>query len=167
MAGPLNDAQESQRSEPADHAGVAFHPPLLLALALLVGFGARWIVSLEWVPGALAVFVGPAVTAVSLGLFSWAIYTMRSGDASIPTNEPTNVIVARGPFRFSRNPIYVTMLLLQVGVGIWANSLWFLGLAAISAMLLSWGVISREEQYLERKFGTEYLAYKTRVRRWL
>ena len=82
----MNDAQESQRSEPVDHAGVAFHPPLLLALALLIGFGARWIVSLEWVPGALAVFVGPAVTAVSFGLFFWAAYTMRAGDASIPTN---------------------------------------------------------------------------------
>ncbi len=160
--GHLNDAQESPGSEPADHAGVAFQPPLLLALALLVGFGARWLVSLEWVPGA-----GPAVIAVSLGLFSWAVYTMRSGDASIPTNEPTDAIVTRGAFRFSRNPIYVSMLLLQVGVGIWANSLWFLGLAAISAMLLSWGVISREEQYLERKFGEEYLAYKARVRRWL
>ena len=163
----MNDAREGQRAEPADHAGVAFFPPLLLALALLVGFGARWIVSVEWVPGALAVFVGPAVTAVSLGLFLWAVYTMRAGDASIPTNEPTDAIVTRGAFRFSRNPIYVSMLLLQVGVGIWANSLWFLGLAAISAMLLSWGVISREEQYLERKFGTDYLAYKALVRRWL
>ena len=58
---------------------------------------------------------------------------MRAGDASIPTNRPTNAIVRGGPFRFSRNPVYVAMLLLQVGVGIWANSLWFLGLAAISA----------------------------------
>ena len=134
---------------------------------MLVGFGARWIVSLEWVPGALTVSVGPAVTAVSLGLFSWAVYTMRAGDASIPTSQPTNAIVIRGPFRFSRNPVYVAMLLLQLGVGIWANSLWFLGLAAISAVLLSWGVISREERYLERKFGMEYLAYKSLVRRWL
>jgi protein-S-isoprenylcysteine O-methyltransferase Ste14 len=163
----LSDAPKRQGSELVDHAGVAFHPPLLLGIALLVGFAARWIVSLAWVPGALAVFVGPAVTAVSFGLFLWAVHTMRAGDASIAPSQPTNALVTRGPFRFSRNPIYVGMVSLQVGVGIWANSLWFLGLAAVSAMLLSWGVISREEQYLEREFGEEYVAYKALVRRWL
>ena len=92
---------------------------------------------------------------------------MRRGDASIPTNEPTAAIVVRGPFRFSRNPIYLAMLLLQLGVGIWANSLWFFGLASLFVMFLWWGVISREERYLERKFGAEYVSYKAGVRRWL
>jgi protein-S-isoprenylcysteine O-methyltransferase Ste14 len=59
------------------------------------------------------------------------------------------------------------MLLLHVATGIWANSLWFLGLAVASAVLLWWGVISRKERYLEQKFGAEYLLYKGRVRRWL
>jgi protein-S-isoprenylcysteine O-methyltransferase Ste14 len=59
------------------------------------------------------------------------------------------------------------MVLLQVGIGIWANSLWFVGLEVIAAALLWWGVISREERYLERKFGAGYLSYKERVRRWL
>ena len=61
----------------------------------------------------------------------------------------------------------MAMLGLQVGVGIWTDSVWFVILAAISAPLLWRGVISREEQYLERKFGAAYLEYKTRVRRWL
>ena len=78
--------------------------------------------------------------------------------------EPTNAIVVRGPFRFSRNPIYVSMLFLQLATSIWANSLWFLGLTVVLAVLLWWGVISREERYLERKFGAEYLSYKARVR---
>ena len=59
------------------------------------------------------------------------------------------------------------MLALQVGVGIWANSGWFLGLAGVSVGLLWWGVISREERYLEGKFGNAYLQYKARVRRWV
>ena len=59
------------------------------------------------------------------------------------------------------------MVALQVGVGIWANSGWLLGLAALSAGLLWWGVIAREERYLERKFGAAYLEYKARVRRWV
>ena len=72
-----------------------------------------------------------------------------------------------GPYGFSRNPIYLAMLLLQIGMSFWANSPWFLLFAALPAALLVWGVISREELYLERKFGADYLAYKTRVRRWL
>lgn len=124
-------AQEPPGSSPADHAEVAFHPPLLLVLGLLVGFGARWIAALEWVPGALAAVAGPLVAALALAWFSWAVYTMRAQGASIPTGEPTGTIVRRWPYRFSRNPIYVAMLLLQVGVAIWANSLWFICLAAI------------------------------------
>ncbi len=73
----------------------------------------------------------------------------------------------RGPYRFSRNPIYLAMVLLQLGFGVWANSLWFFALAILSALLLAWGVILREERYLEHKFGDGYVAYRTRVRRWL
>ena len=163
----MNSTQEHQRPEPLDHAGVAFHPPLLLALVLLVGFLARWLVPLNFLSHALSISIGPIVTAASFGWSFWALYTMRTGDASIPPSEPTNAIVVRGLFRFSRNPIYLSMLLLQVGIGIWANSLWFLGLAVVSAVLLWWGVILREERYLEYKFGAEYLSYKGRVRRWL
>jgi protein-S-isoprenylcysteine O-methyltransferase Ste14 len=92
---------------------------------------------------------------------------MLRGHASIPTNKPTDAIVAGGPFRFSRNPIYLSMILLQIGVGVWTKSLWFFVLAAISVALLTWGVIMREERYLEQKFGDKYLSYKSRVRRWI
>ena len=163
--GALDDKM-GHNPEP-DHAGVAFHPPLLLLLAIVIGFFARWVLPLSVLPSALARAVGPVLTVASFGLFLWAVYTLRSGGASIPTNKPTDVIVARGPYRFSRNPIYLGMVLLQLGLGVWANSLWFFVLAVISALLLTWGVISREERYLERKFGDGYIAYMARVRRWL
>ena len=92
---------------------------------------------------------------------------MRRAGGSIPTSEPTEAIVVRGPYAWSRNPIYLSMVALQVGVGIWANSAWFFGLATLSAWLLWWGVISREEHYLEGKFGQAYLDYKAQVRRWI
>ena len=92
---------------------------------------------------------------------------MRAGGTSIPTNEPTDVIVSAGPYRFSRNPIYLAMVMLLVGVGVWANSLWLIGMAVLDAILLFRGVISREEAYLRRKFGLEYSDYAERVRRWL
>jgi protein-S-isoprenylcysteine O-methyltransferase Ste14 len=111
--------------------------------------------------------IGPTIVALSFGIFFWAAGTMLRGHASIPTNTPTDAIVAGGPFRFSRNPIYLSMILLHIGVGAWTKSLWFFVLAAISVALLTWGVILREERYLERKFGDEYLSYKSRVRRWI
>ena len=160
-------AAQNTEPEPPDSAGVAFLPPQLLALVIILGFLARWIAPLDILPRTVSTIVGPIVTAASFGLVFWAVYTMRIGGASIPTNEPTTTLVVRGPYRFSRNPIYLAMWLLQVGVGIWANNLWFFGLAALSVMLLWWGVISREERYLERKFGAQYSSYKARVRRWL
>ena len=163
----MHSTPEPQRSEPPDHAGVAFHPPLLLALVLVVGFLARWLVPVNFLSQALSRSIGPVLTAAAFGVFCWAVYTMRTADASIPTSQPTNAIVVRGPYRFSRNPIYLSMLLLQLGLGIWTNSLWFVALAVVSAVLLRWGVIAREERYLKRKFGAEYVSYTERVRPWL
>jgi len=150
-----------------DHAGVAFHPPLLLVASLGVGFLLRWLFPLPVLTSTASVLVGPAIVALSFGIFFWAAGTMLRGHASIPTNKPTDAVVAGGPFRFSRNPIYLSMILLHIGVGAWTKSLWFFVLAAISVALLTWGVILREERYLERKFGDEYLSYKSRVRRWI
>ena len=156
----------TDETKQADHAGVAFHPPLLLVASLGVGFLLRWLAPLPVFTSTASVVIGPIIVALSCGLFLWAVGTMLRGHASIPTNKPTNAIVAGGPFRFSRNPIYLSMILLHIGVGAWTRSLWFSVLAALSVALLTWGVILREERYLERKFGDEYLSYKARVRRW-
>jgi protein-S-isoprenylcysteine O-methyltransferase Ste14 len=160
-------SRESAGSERPDNAGVAFHPPVVPALSLALGFLGRWIVPLTFLPGDAPEILGPFVVTVPLGLFGWAVYTMHAGHTSVRTSDPTDTIVVNGPFRFSRNPIYLSMVLVVCGVGVWANSLWFLGWAGVSAALLWWGVISREERYLERKFGPQYSAYKKRVRRWL
>ncbi len=157
---------EDDPSSHPDHAEVAFHPPLLLLGAIGLGFAARWLALAEFLPKIVALTVGPTLTTAAFGVFLWAALTMHRGGASIPTGQPTDFIVAGGPYRFSRNPIYLGMVLLQVGIGVWANSLWFIGLAALSVVLLTWGVISREERYLARKFGEPYLTYKERVRRW-
>lgn len=152
-------------TEQSDNAGVAFHPPLLLLASLAVGFLLRWLAPLSVLTASTK--IGAAVVALSFALFFWALATMLRGHASIPTNTPTDVIVTGGPYQFCRNPIYLAMILLQVGVGVWTGSLWFFIIAAVCVALLTWGVIVREERYLERKFGPEYLSYKSRVRRWI
>ena len=150
-----------------DHADVAFHPPVLLLIFLGLGLLLRWVTPLPFLASIVALSIGPAIVVLSFALFFGAVYTMVRAQASIPTHTPTEAIVKGGPFRLSRNPIYLSMLLLQLGIGFWANSLWFLLLAAASFGLLTWGVITREERYLERKFGEPYLSYKGDVRRWI
>ena len=122
----MTTTHEVAPTQRPDHAGVAFHPPVLLLLALLGGSGARWITQLPFLPDGMAVLLGPMIVMASFTWFGWAVRTMRSGGASIPTSEPTDAIVTRGPYGMSRNPIYLSMVILQVGVGIWANSGWFL-----------------------------------------
>ena len=91
--GLVDSEKQAKRPEPPDHAGVAFHPPLLLGLAFVVGFVARWLVPLAFLPSELSTFAGPVSTAGSFALFFWAAYTMHTGKASIPTGEPTDAIV--------------------------------------------------------------------------
>ena len=150
-----------------DHANVAIFPPLLFGLSLVAGFGLRATFPLPFLLDRLAWIGGPFIVGVALIFAGWAVRTMRAGGASIPTGEPTDVIVQDGPYRYSRNPIYLAMVMSLVGIGVWANSLWFVGLAIVSGALLSWGAISREEAYLQRKFGDRYSAYKASVRRWM
>ena len=161
---PLGD---SSRDAPPDHAGVAFHPPILLVTFLLLGFVLRAIVPLSFAPEQSVALIGPIIVAMSFAMFFWSIATMRRSGGSIPTGEPTDAIVLTGAYRYSRNPIYVSMVALLIGVGVWGNTLWLIGLAVMAAYLLWWGVISREEGYLERKFGSDYTSYKSQVRRWL
>lgn len=161
----MTTENEQARTAP-DHANVAFHPPVLLFAAIVLGMLARWFLPLEFLPQSWASLAGPAVTMLSLALFAWAVTTMRLAGASVPTDEPTERLVFGGPYRFSRNPIYLSMALLLLGIAIWSNSAWFLLLAALDSALLNWGVISREERYLERKFGAAYSEYRGRVRRW-
>jgi len=75
--------------------------------------------------------------------------------------------VQSGPYRLSRNPIYLAFSILVLGLACWLNSLWLLATLAAAVSLMAFVVIPREEHYLERRFGAEYLGYKARVRRWL
>ena len=163
----MASTDEFENNNLPDHANAAIHPPILFGILLIVGFGLRAIVPIPFLPDRLAWIGGPIVVGAALALAVWAVRTMRAGETSIPVGEPTDAIVQTGPYRFSRNPIYLAMVLSLVGIGVWTNSLWFVGLAVVDAILLSWGVIAREEVYLQRKFGAQYSAYRDKVRRWL
>jgi protein-S-isoprenylcysteine O-methyltransferase Ste14 len=107
------------------------------------------------------------VFALALALLAWAIATITRAGSNVPTNRPTTTIVETGPYRFTRNPIYLSMMLGLIGLAIALNSLWLLLTLIPFALVIRYGVIAREEAYLERKFGDVYSRYRARVRRWL
>ena len=90
----------------------------------------------------------------------------RARTSPIPV-KPTTAIVETGPYRFTRNPMYVGLTLLYLGLTLWVGSLWPLLLLPVALFALQRFVIAREERYLEAKFGDQYLRYKARVRRWI
>jgi protein-S-isoprenylcysteine O-methyltransferase Ste14 len=155
-------------SDSADTAHVIIRPPIAWALAVLAGLALDWLVQLPFVPVMLpAGWLGATVFALALALAVWAIVTMTRAGSSVPTNLPTATIVETGPYRVTRNPIYLGMFLGLAGLAIAFDSLWLLVALAAFALVIRYGVVAREEAYLERRFGDVYRPYRARVRRWL
>jgi protein-S-isoprenylcysteine O-methyltransferase Ste14 len=155
-------------ADAADRANVIVRPPIAWALAVLGAFALNWLVPLPFLPAALpAGWLGAIVFALALALFAWAIATMTRAGSNVPTNLPATTIVDTGPYRFTRNPIYLGMVLGLIGLAIAFNNLWLLMALVPFALVVRYGVIAREEVYLERKFGDVYRRYCARVRRWL
>jgi protein-S-isoprenylcysteine O-methyltransferase Ste14 len=151
-------------------AGVIARPPLLFVAALLIGFVAdRLLPSPFAVPGGnLAgwVIAGSLILA-GVALFAAGIRNFSGAATPVPTNQPTRALVTTGIHGWTRNPIYLGMFLVYVGIGLGARSPWILLLTLPLALTIRTGVVAREEAYLERRFGDAYLDYKARVRRWL
>lgn len=151
-----------------DTAQVIIRPPLAWALAVIAGLALNWLMPLPFVPAAVSArWLGGAVFVLALALFAWAITTIIRAGSNVPTNMPTTSIVDTGPYRFTRNPIYLGMTLGLVGLAIAFDSLWLLVMLVPFLVAIRYGVVAREEEYLERKFGEVYRRYRARVRRWL
>jgi protein-S-isoprenylcysteine O-methyltransferase Ste14 len=111
--------------------------------------------------------LGGTIVLLAVALFLSAVHALRIADTPVPGDRPTTTIVRTGPYRYSRNPIYLAFSLFHFGAAIWVNSLWLLVTLVPALVLMSFVVIPREERYLESRFPLEYLTYKAVVRRWL
>lgn len=105
--------------------------------------------------------------AISFAVVAISVWQFSRAGTNIPTRKPANKIVQSGFYKFSRNPIYFSFTVFLAGAAIAFDNLWMLLLIVPFVPLMNWGVISREERYLEQKFGEEYLMYKSQVRRWI
>src|SRR5262245_27077309 len=152
----------------ADTAQVIIRPPLAWGIAIIAGLALNWLAPLPFLPANLpAGWIGAMVFSLGLTLGVWAIVTITRAGSNVPTNLPTSTIVESGPYRFTRNPIYVGMFLGLIGLAIAFDNLWPLIMLIPFALVIRYGVVAREEAYLERKFGDVYRGYRSRVRRWL
>jgi protein-S-isoprenylcysteine O-methyltransferase Ste14 len=155
-------------ADATDTANVIVRPPIAWAVAVLAGLALNWLMPLPLVPGWVpAAWLGAMVFVLAQAMFAWAIATVTRAGSNVPTNRPTTTIVDSGPYRFTRNPIYLAMALGLIGLAIAFDSPWLLLTLALFALVIRYGVVAREEAYLERKFGDAYRRYRARVRRFL
>ena len=155
-------------ADPTDTAGVKIRPPIAWIIAVLAGLVLNWMLPLPFLPPAAAAgSLGTGIFALALALFAWAVATMTRAGSHVQGSRPTTTVVESGPYRFTRNPIYLAMLLGLMGLAIAVNGLWLLLTLVPFALIIRYAVVAREEAYLERKFGEVYLGYRARVRRWL
>jgi len=166
MTTRLQSASPSNAAQDVARLGLV-RPPLVYLISLVMGALIQLVTPLPFLRQALAVPVGSSLVVVAIALFSYAVAKLRAAGTPVPARKPTTVIVRTGPYGFSRNPIYLAFSLFQLGISVWVNSLWLLVTLVGAAALIHSFVIPREEQYMERRFGPDYLDYKASVRRWL
>jgi protein-S-isoprenylcysteine O-methyltransferase Ste14 len=155
----------------ADNPGVIARPPRIFLGFLIVGV----ILDRVWPAVAAAQPFGggmrfiPALALLSLGVatLTSAMRRFRAAGTNVPTPMPTKVLVTGGLYAYSRNPIYLALSLIYLGLAIGADSVWSVILTVPVLLIVRYGVIAREERYLERKFGGAYLDYRERVHRWI
>ncbi len=150
-----------------DNAGIIAPPPLIFAIPLAAALFENTSKPLAVLPNRFAIIAGGVMILVALTIFVAAVIQLRRARTAVVPYEPTTAIVESWPYSFSRNPIYLSMTLMYVGISLLLNTLWPLLLLPLVLIVIQRGVIEREERYLEAKFGTDYIDYKLRVRRWL
>jgi protein-S-isoprenylcysteine O-methyltransferase Ste14 len=142
-------------------------PPLIVLAFVVVGFLFYWFRPLPFAIGIGYDILGVILIVVPIAIGIWARNLFIRAGTNVEPYKPTTTIVDKGPFGYSRNPLYLCMFALYLGIALLTGNGWLLPLAVPLYFIMQYGVIAREERYLEAKFGESYLAYKRRVRRWL
>ena len=153
--------------DPTDKPGVVVLPPVLYSVAFIVAFLLRWWMPLPIFGSAIAIWIGAASFVAGLAIGIPARRALSAAGTNVNPMQPTTAIVSAGPYGFTRNPLYVSMILLFLGVTT-AFDTWWGPIVLLPVLpVMHFGVILREERYLERKFGEAYRQYRAKVRRYL
>ena len=142
-------------------------PPIIYLLSIALGIGLHLAWPLSLIGPRLGIPLGAITMGGAIALFVGAVRALGAAGTPVPGNEPTTVIVQTGPFRYTRNPIYLAFSLFHLGIALCVNTAWLLVTLIPAFLLMSFVVIPREETYLTTHFPTDYPVYKRAVHRWL
>ncbi len=154
-------------------AGALVRPPVLFLGGLAAGFVLDRLLALPFPIGRtgegrwVSAGIGGALIVLGIAVFAAAVRNFSRAATPVERTKPTSALVTAGIHGWSRNPMYVGMFLVYAGIGLVARSAWILLLLPPIAAIMRYGVVAREEVYLERRFGDAYRDYRARVRRWL
>ena len=161
------EGPEPMANEEPDNPGFLLPPPLTCLLPLAFGLLVDRRIHVPFLPRSLARTLGWTLLGGGVLLNAWFNFTMRRTDTPIDPRKPVSNLTTEGPFRYTRNPAYLSLTMVYAGVALLRSALWALLLLPLVLLLIQRDQIEREERHLERAFGEEYLEYKARVRRWL
>lgn len=151
----------------ADSAHVPVPPPLIALAATLAGVGLQFLHPLRFISGSARWIAGGAILSLGVGTILYCAGMFRRAQTAIEPWKTTSHIVKSGPYRRSRNPIYLSFVVIGIGLAILADNLWIALMQLPLVAVITQVVIRREERYLESKFGDSYRVYKSQVRRWI
>ncbi len=157
-------------TEARDNPGVIAPPPLIYAVPLIMGLILHVLFPVRlfrFLPRLVRAIAGGSLIGFALTFVTLAFREMRRAHTNVNPTQPATALVVEGPFMLTRNPLYLSLTLLYTGITILVNTLWAMLLLPVILVVMRWGVIDREERYLERKFGEQYLRYKASVHRWI
>jgi protein-S-isoprenylcysteine O-methyltransferase Ste14 len=154
-------------SDERDNPGINVPPPLIYVVPLALGLLLDRRAHLPFLPRGVSRGLGCSLLGGGVVLNVWFLKTIRNAEVPIRTDRPVPRLTTEGPFRYTRNPSYLALAVIYAGIAVLRNSLWAMLMLPLVVMVIQHGVIRREERYLERTFGEEYLAYKERVHRWV
>lgn len=158
---------ETPRQPNGDHPRVLAWPPLIFAGCAVSGTLVHFIFPVRVTTHSVSVAVGVILAMMSASLAIWAERLMKAAGTNVRPNKPSIAVVSKGPYRFTRNPMYLSLCLLQLAIGFFLNGWVPVASALVLGLVLHFGVVLPEEVYLTQKFGEEHLSVKRRVDRWL
>lgn len=156
-------------TDPRGGARVKLPPPLVFLALIAAGVGLRYLAAPPPLPGSRGVqfAVGGALVGLALAIGGSAFRLFRRSGQDPAPWKPSPSLVLQGAYRFTRNPMYVSMVLIQIGLGVILDNLWVVVGAAFALVVVHYTAVLREEAYLEEKFGDDYRQFKKKVRRYL
>ncbi|MCB1721998.1 MAG: isoprenylcysteine carboxylmethyltransferase family protein [Rhodospirillales bacterium] len=161
----VEDAPEREAQAPLDHPDLPTSPPIILLLMVMAGIVADWLMPINFGHGWGA--LGLILLLGALGYAFWCMQLFKTAGTNVNPAMPSSSLVTEGPYKYSRNPIYVCFLIAYVGLAMLADAPVMILLSVGLFFLLDKYIIQPEEEYLEATFGEEYLDYKNTVRRWV